>query len=138
MHEFGFVHRDIRLPNILYDKTSRNDESDPVRNGKGEFCLIDFDCSDKVNEPVKEQLTHYPEWIDVDTVFTIQHEIYLFGKFILTLEEYSQNNKNCTYQVDPKIIELANSMTINPSEQQPKITNMQMFLDELNKINIKE
>ncbi len=49
LHDHGFVHRDIRINNIIFDDTAQTEDiDDQTKMENGEFVLIDFDHSDKV------------------------------------------------------------------------------------------
>ncbi len=57
LHSHGFVHRDIRLTNIIFD--------DPTKMEAGEFLLIDFDHSDKAGERLKVEHTGHPQFLQI-------------------------------------------------------------------------
>ena len=59
MHKNGFVHRDLRLANIIYDDTVALDSE----NEKGEFLLIDFEHSGIVNEQLKVSHSCNPKFV---------------------------------------------------------------------------
>lgn len=64
LHGHGFVHRDIRHNNIIFDETAETENiDDPQKMERGEFLLIDFDHSDKAGERLKVEHTGHPPFL---------------------------------------------------------------------------
>jgi len=74
LHQCGYVHRDVRLPNIVYDPGNR----------KGyEYVLIDFEHGGHVNETFDTLLTQWDlGTLDQTNTYTTLSEMYQLGKLL--------------------------------------------------------
>ena len=125
------MHRDIRFPNFLFTK-QRETYDDELRNGKGEFCIIDYDTSDKIGEKVKKRLNHYPEWIVEDYEYRVQDDIYLLGMLIDIFKRSSP-------KLPPVFGNLAQRMMVRPDhipQTNNAFTSMDQILEALRDIKI--
>ena len=77
MHYLGFVHRNLKWSNIIYN--SENDE----------FCLIDFEDASKENEFIRFEKRIYPTDINkLRIAYTRRIDLYLVGNMIYRLYKY--------------------------------------------------
>jgi len=82
LHEGGYVHHDIRIPNIIYVP---NNDCSP-------FVLIDFEDGDYSGKSVEKDLKDWDEGtLENDRVYTEQSDLYQFGKLLEKFDDLLSN-----------------------------------------------
>jgi serine/threonine protein kinase len=102
LHDNGFLHRDIRWANIVYDAENCR------------FLLIDFEHCSTVDESeilVDDFSQYIPQVLKINDKFTKRHDWWMFGKMIadalekrsgvisdmVIFSEYFSNDNNTTF-----------------------------------------
>nr|CAG8490445.1 3960_t:CDS:2 [Entrophospora candida] len=98
LHQCGYVHRDIRLSNIVYDSN----------NSKGyEYVLIDFEYGGKANEKFDILLTDWDDGTcDEDNVYTTLSDMYQLGRLLEGLNMmFSNDGQDFINKLKKKVLE---------------------------------
>ena len=84
LHRGGYVHRDVRLSNVVYDPTSPEGYK---------YVLIDFEHRGIVDEPFDDfLLTDWDDGMLENKAYTIHSEMYQLGKLLKRLDTVSSKS----------------------------------------------
>lgn len=128
LHKNDFVHRDLRLSNIIYDANSMVSNIDDESKGEeqGEFLLIDFDNSDLANQPLRVNHRDHPRFLEKGVIYTKSHDLYTFGILIESI-----------YNIDNSLVPSEFDVLIDGLKQKEEINQISLenFLIQLKAID---
>jgi serine/threonine protein kinase len=119
IHELNYVHRDVRLPNILYDPSSKK------------FILIDFECAGKNNDILDLDLTVHIDVIQKGQKYHKIHDIICFVDLI-NEQYYKISDQDSEYE--NLLFYFANQEFINATDHDLKYEEVKTEIKRILKI----